>query len=170
MTVQTAGEQRYYDFIGERVRSLRTGMIVWISLLAVALIAGWNHLVIGTVLGIVGIILAVLNLRSQRELRRQLEIVGDKDSFFNQLIAPDTVEIVKFHLLITEDYILAVRPDVVLYRLCDMKKIEVGLGRDDEKALFLTDKEGIRHELIRTREKQDADFEQAYQVLKHKFG
>ena len=39
MAIQTAGEQKYYDFIEERAKSLRTGMIVWISLLAVALIA-----------------------------------------------------------------------------------------------------------------------------------
>ena len=42
MAIQTAGEQKYYDFIEERARSLRTGMIIWISLLAAALIAVFN--------------------------------------------------------------------------------------------------------------------------------
>ena len=42
MAIQTAGEQKYYDFIEERARSLRTGMIIWISLLAAALIAIFN--------------------------------------------------------------------------------------------------------------------------------
>ena len=33
MGIHTAGEQKYYGFIEERVKQLRTGMIVWGSLL-----------------------------------------------------------------------------------------------------------------------------------------
>lgn len=32
MRIQTAGEQKYYDFIQERAKRLQTGMIVWGSL------------------------------------------------------------------------------------------------------------------------------------------
>ena len=39
MEIQTAGQQKYYDFIEERAKSLRLGMIIWISLLAAALLA-----------------------------------------------------------------------------------------------------------------------------------
>ena len=58
MAIQTAGEQKYYDFIEERARSLRTGMIIWISLLAAALIAVFNSPVIGAVLAVAGVLLA----------------------------------------------------------------------------------------------------------------
>ena len=57
MAIQTAGEQKYYDFIEERAKSLRTGMIVWISLLAVAFIAAFNSPVIGAVLAAAGVII-----------------------------------------------------------------------------------------------------------------
>ena len=30
--IQTAGQQRYYDFIEDRAKKVRTGMIVWSSL------------------------------------------------------------------------------------------------------------------------------------------
>ena len=78
MAIQTAGEQKYYDFIEERAKSLRTGMIVWISLLAVALIATFNSPVIGAVLAAAGVVLAVLNVRSQRALRAKLSWIEDK--------------------------------------------------------------------------------------------
>ena len=57
MAIQTAGEQKYYDFIEERARSLRTGMIIWISLLAAALIAVFNSPVIGAALAAAGVLL-----------------------------------------------------------------------------------------------------------------
>lgn len=170
MTVQTAGEQKYYDFIGERVRSLRTGMIVWISLLAVALIAGFNNLVMGVILGVAGIFLAVLNIKSQRELGRKLVSVDDKEDFFNQLIAPDAVEMPDLHLLLARDYVLISQPDIAVYRLCDMEKTEVGLGHGGEKALFLTDRNDVRHEVVRTRKKRDAGFDKVYEILKEKCG
>ena len=109
MAIQTAGEQKYYDFIEERARKLRTGMIVWISLLAAALIASFNSLLIGGLLALAGIFLGVLNIRNQKALKDKLSVVEDRADFFNQLIAPETVEIPSFRLLVTRDYVLVFR-------------------------------------------------------------
>lgn len=168
MAIQTAGEQKYYDFIEERAKSLRTGMIVWISLLAVALIAALNSPVIGAVLAAAGVVLAVLNVRSQRSLRAKLSWIEDKAAFFNQLIAPDAVEVPAFRLLVAREYVLSFRADVLVYRLSDMAKVEVGLGKGEEKALFLTDKRGERHEIARDRGRETADFDRAYEVLRER--
>ena len=151
MAIQTAGEQKYYDFIEERARSLRTGMIIWISLLAAA-----------------GVLLAVLNVRNQRALRAKLSGIGDRADFFNQLIAPDTVEVPAFRLLVAREYVLSFRNDVFIYRLDDMDKVEVGLGRGGEKALFLTDRSGERHEIARSGGKDDPEFDKAYSAVRER--
>lgn len=168
MAIQTAGEQKYYDFIEERARSLRTGMIIWISLLAAALIAVFNSPVIGAVLAVAGVLLAVLNVRNQRALGAKLSGIEDKANFFNQLIAPDAVEIPAFRLLVTREFVLSFRSDVFIYRLSDMDKVEVGLGRGGEKALFLTDRSGERHEIARSAGKEDPDFDRAYEAVRER--
>lgn len=168
MAIQTAGEQKYYDFIEERARSLRTGMIIWISLLAAALIAVFNSPVIGAALAAAGVLLAVLNVRNQRALRAKLSGIGDRADFFNQLIAPDTVEVPAFRLLVAREYVLSFRNDVFIYRLDDMDKVEVGLGRGGEKALFLTDRSGERHEIARSGGKDAPEFDKAYSAVRER--
>lgn len=168
MAIQTAGEQKYYDFIEERARKLRTGMIVWISLLAAALIASFNSLLIGGLLALAGIFLGVLNIRNQKALKDKLAVVEDRADFFNQLIAPETVEIPSFRLLVTRDYVLVFRTDVYLYRFADMEKVEVGIGTAGEKALFLTDRRGVRCEIARTAGGPDAEFDRAYEAVRER--
>ena len=62
MNIQTAGQQKYYDFIQERAKRLKTGMIVWMSLLCLALISLSNNVVIAVIMALIGITLAVTNL------------------------------------------------------------------------------------------------------------
>lgn len=168
MSIQTAGEQKYYDFIEDKAKNLRTGAIVWVSLLAAALIAALSNLLLGGVLAATGIILAVMNIRSRKELSSKLDGIEDKAGFYNQLIAADTVEIPDYRLLITKDYVLSMKSQLSVFCLKEMAKVEVGIGRGGEKALFLTDKKGIRQELARTSQKEDEIFDRAYRGLQEK--
>ena len=88
MNIQTAGQQKYYDFIQERARRLKTGMIVWISLLAVALTCMFSNVKLAIVLALAGIFLAVMNIKSQKALKSKLDGVTDKEEFFHQLADP----------------------------------------------------------------------------------
>ena len=98
MEIRTAGQQKYYDFIEERAKSLRLGMIIWISLLAVALLAIFAGGILGYILAVLGIALGVLNIRSQKTLRSKLDWITDKEDFFNQLIEAETIEIPEYRL------------------------------------------------------------------------
>ena len=110
----------------------------------------------------------MLNVRNQRALRAKLSGIGDRADFFNQLIAPDTVEVPAFRLLVAREYVLSFRNDVFIYRLGDMDKVEVGLGRGGEKALFLTDRSGERHEIARSGGKDDPEFDRAYSAVRER--
>lgn len=147
MNIQTAGQQKYYDFIQGRAKKLQTGMIVWGSLLAVALIGMFSDVRVSIVLALVGIALAVTNMRSQKELKSKLDSIRDKEEFFHQLADSDLIEIPEYRLMIAKEYVLIEQSDIYIYQLADMEKVEVGLQGDVKKVLFLTDKNGIRHEI-----------------------
>ena len=168
MAIQTAGEQKYYDFIEERAKSLRTGMIVWISFLAAALIAVFNSPVVGFVLAAAGAVLAVRNVRQQKELNGKLNGIKDKADFFNQLIAPDTVEIPAYHLLITREYVLSFLSDIYICCFRDMEKVEEEAGQGRERKLFLVAKDGRRYKIAQSAQSDDRDFDKAYETLKKK--
>ena len=38
MAIETVGQQKYADLTAKRIKSLQTGMIIWISLFCLALI------------------------------------------------------------------------------------------------------------------------------------
>lgn len=172
MEIQTAGQQKYYDFIEERAKSLRLGMIIWISLLAAALLAILAGGVLGYVLAILGAALGVLNIRSQKALRSKLDGI-DKEAFFNQLTEKDTVEIPDYRLIITRDYVLLYRSEVLIYSLKEMSKVEVGIrqqGSYRQKTLFLTDRAGKRNEVaVCNHAEQERAFDMAYHTLHDKF-
>ena len=148
MSIQIAGEQKYYDFIEERVKKLRTGMIVWGSLLGVAFIGMFSDVRLALILASVGIALAILNLKSQQALKGKLEGIEDKEEFFRQLADTDLVEVKEARLMITKDYVLGMKEDVFVYSFSEMDKVEVGLQGKVGKTLFLTDRQGIRHEIM----------------------
>lgn len=172
MKIQTAGQQKYYDFIEERAKSLRLGMIIWLSLLAVALLAILAGGKMGYVLAALGAALGVLNIRSQKALKGKLDILADRDDFFQQLTESDTVEIPEYRLIITRDYVLQYRNEVFVFRIKDMEKVEVGIrqqGKYQQKTLFLTDRAGKRNEMaVCSRKEQEKMFDLAYHTLHEK--
>lgn len=169
MEIQTAGQQKYYDFIEERAKSLRLGMIIWISLLAAALLAILAGGMLGYILAILGAALGVLNIRSQMALRSKLDRIPDKADFFRQLAEADTVEIPDYRLMITRDYVLQYRNEIWIYLLKEMDKVEVGIrqqGDYRQKTLFLTDSKGRRNEIaVCGRREQERAFDLAYHTL-----
>lgn len=168
--IQTAGQQRYYDFISDRAKKVRTGMIVWASLLCLALISLFNNIVIAIVLALVGIALAVSNMRSQKDLKGKLEVIPDKEEFFRQLASPDVLMAQEGHVLVAKDYVLTYKTDVFIYHIPDMEKIEVGLQGNAKKFLFLTDSQGKRHEIMccmKTAE-DSVEFDKIYAALKER--
>ncbi len=166
--IQTAGQQRYYDFIDDRAKKVRTGMIVWASLLCLALISLFHNIVIAVILALVGSALAVSNVRSQKELKGKLDFISDKEEFFRQLTASDVQTAQEGHVLVAKDYVLTYKTDVHIYCIPDMEKVEVGIQGNMKKYLFLTDSQGRRHEIMscaRTAE-DSAEFDQIYAALK----
>ena len=66
MAIETAGQQKYADLTAKRIKSLQTGMIVWISLLCLALICSFDNIMLAAIIGCVGIVLAVLNTKQEK--------------------------------------------------------------------------------------------------------
>lgn len=168
MKIQTAGEQKYYDFIQERMNRLSTARIVWISLLCVALICSFSNIKMAVILGAIGVLLAVTNTKSVKALENKTEELPDKAEFFHQMTAPDNLEIPEAHILITKDYVLVMKTDLMIYQLDKMDKIEVGMAKDVQKTLFLTDKAGVRNEIISTMkgDGMQEEFDKVYLRLK----
>ena len=166
MRIQTAGEQKYYDFIQERAKRLQTGMIVWGSLLAVAFICLFSNIVITVILAVGGAFLAMTNMKGK------LDQIEDKEAFFRQLIAPDVAEFPDCHVIIARDYILVFKDDIFIYAFADMEKVEVGIQGEVKKVLFLTDWQGKRHEIISTAkgDGMQGEFDRIYKMLKERLG
>lgn len=165
MKVQTAGEQKYQDLIGEKLKSRRTGMIVSISLIALALICGFSNILISAVLGVMGIVMAAINWKLQREMDLELERLPDRTEFFNQLIAPDTLELPRYQLVATRDYVLRYGGSGLYIRsrrdLAD-KKIEQERGGF---VLILTDEKGGKCTAAWAREPKAPDFVKACEAF-----
>ena len=137
MRIQTAGEQKYYDFIQERAKRLQTGMIVWGSLLALAFICLFSNIVIAAILAVAGAFLAMTNIKARSGLKGKLDQIEDKEEFFRQLTAPDVAEFPDCHVIIARDYILVFKEDIFIYAFADMEKVEVGIQGEVKKVLFL---------------------------------
>lgn len=167
MSIQTAGEQKYYDFIEERTKKLRTGMIVWGSLLAVAFIGMFSDARLSLILAAVGLALAILNLKSQQALKGKLDAIEDKEEFFRQLTDTDLIELKDERLIILKDYVLCMKEDVFIYSFSEMEKVEVGLQGRVGKTLFLTDRQGTRHEIMSCvkDDGKQKEFDRVYDVL-----
>lgn len=164
MTIETAGQQKYADLTAKRIKSLQTGMIVWISLFCVALICSFNNLMLAAILGIVALIDAVLNTRARKEFNSKLNGIKDKEEFFRQLAAPDTLELKEEQILVTRDYVVAADNDVRIFDLNKMAKVEVGKQGDIKKTLFLTEPSGKRHAIMSVTkgDGKQKEFDQVY--------
>lgn len=167
MAIETAGQQKYADLAAKRIKSLQTGMIVWISLLCVALICSFNNIKLAAILGVIAIAYAVLNMKGRKEFKNKLNRIKDKEEFFRQLAAPDALELKDEQLIMAKDYVVVVDADVHVYDLNQMAKVEVGKQGDIKKTLFLTEPDGTRHAVISTTkgDGRHKEFDQVYYRL-----
>lgn len=165
--IENAGQQKYAEFVSERAKKLQTGMIVWGSLLCLALICLFSNVVMAAVFAAMGIFLAVTNLKAQKKFKEKLSNVDNQEEFFRQIAAKDMIEFPDEHIMITRDYVLVFLTDIFIYQMNDMEKIEVGKQADIKKVLFLTDKNGKRHEIISCTkgDGRQEDFDKVYGVL-----
>lgn len=53
MAIETVGQQKYADLTAKRIKSLQTGMIIWISLFCLALICSFSNNLLAIIVGIV---------------------------------------------------------------------------------------------------------------------
>ena len=130
-------------------------MIVWISLLCLALICSFDNIMLAAIIGCVGIVLAVLNTKARKEFNRKLDRVKDKEEFYRQLA----------------DYVVTVDTDVEIYDLNQMEKLEVGKQGNIKKTLFLTEPDGKRHAILSTTkgDGRQRAFDQVYERLHKRF-
>lgn len=170
MKIQTAGQQKYYDFMKERATRLETGRIVWVSMLGVALISALSNIIMGVVLGAIGLFLAAANHHSRKTLMKCLDGVKDKEDFFWQLSAPELQEYPQVRVMISQDYVLTDQSVPEILRIEDMEKIEVGKQQDVKKVLFLTDPKGDRHEILSCVKGDGLQetFDEIYEILRGK--
>lgn len=147
--IQTAGEQKYYDFVQKEAERLRLGMIIWVSMLAAALISVFENVKIAVLLALIGIVLAGVNIRKQQKHNKILERVKDKKEFYLQLTADDMKEWKELGLIICKDYVLCKTTDIHVCCLSNMVEVEVEADKSaGKKMLFLIDTEGERNEIV----------------------
>ena len=157
MAIKTAGQQKYADLTAKRIKSLQTGMIIWISLFCLLAI----------IVGIVAVVYAVVNTKGRKAFNSKLDKIEDKNEFYRQIVAPDVLELKEEQLLVAKDYVIVVDADVWIYDLHHMEKVEVGKQGNVKKTLFLTEPNGKRHAILSTTKgdgRQEA-FDQVYYRL-----
>lgn len=147
MAIETAGQQKYADLTAKRIKSLQTGMIVWISLLCLALISSFSNIILAAIIGIVAVIYAIVNTKDRKAFNSKLDHIRDKDEFYRELTAPDAIELKKEQVLIARDYVVAVDKDVQIYDLAHIKKAEIR-QQSGKKTLILTDDKGRHHTIV----------------------
>ncbi len=150
MAIETAGQQKYADLTAKRVKSLQTGMIIWISLFCLALICSFSNNLLAIIVGIVAVVYAVVNTKGRKAFNSKLDKIKDKDEFYRQIAAPDVLELKEEQVLIAKDYVVTIDTDVEIYDLNQMEKLEVGKQGTIKKTLFLTEPGGKRHAILST--------------------
>ena len=123
MAIETAGQQKYADLTAKRIKSLQTGMIIWISLFCLALICSFSNNLLANIVGIVAVVYAVVNTKGRKAFNSKLDKIEDKNEFYRQIVAPDVLELKEEQLLVAKDYVIVVDADVWIYDLHHMEKV-----------------------------------------------
>ena len=150
MAIETAGQQKYADLTAKRIKSLQTGMIIWISLFCLALICSFSNNLLAIIVVIVAVVYSVVNTKGRKAFNSKLDKIEDKNEFYRQIVAPDVLELKEEQLLVAKDYVIVVDADVWIYDLHHMEKVEVGKQGNVKKTLFLTEPNGKRHAILST--------------------
>ena len=164
MAIETAGEQKYYDFIEERVKKNRIMDIASISIVSAGFIAFTSKedagIFIGLFLIVLGIALLIKNAGAKNDLNKKLDIVDDKRKFFRQLVDKETVEFKDLRLIITNEYVLKYSDDLYIYKLADMKTVELKNNR-----LYIVGYDKEHYEVAVNEKGKENSFDTASQLL-----
>lgn len=164
MAIESAGEQRYYDFIAPRMKKHRLIDISSLSIICAGFICltakAEEGIFIGLFLIVLGISMAVKNMGSKQELNKKLDIVDDKKKFFKQLVDKETVEFKELQLIITNDYVLKYSDDLYIYKLADMKTVEIENNR-----LYIVGYDKEHYEIAVNEKGKENSFDTASQLL-----
>lgn len=162
MAIETAGQQKYADLTAKRIKSLQTGMIIWISLFCLALICSFSNNLLAIIVGIVAVVYAVVNTKGRKAFNSKLDKIEDKNEFYRQIVAPEVLELKEEQLLVAKDYVIVVDADVWIYDLHHMEK-----QGNVKKTLFLTEPNGKRHAILSTTkgDRRQEAFDQVYYRL-----
>ena len=164
MAIETAGEQRYYDFIADRMKKHRVTDISSLSIVFAGFIAFSSEAEAGIFVGLFLVVLACVltakNTGSKNALNKKLDIVEDKKKFFNQLVEKSTVEFKDLRLIITNDYVLRYSDDLYIYKLSDMKTVEI---KNDK--LYIVGYDKKKYEIAVNEKGKENSFDTACQLL-----
>lgn len=164
MVIETAGEQRYYDFIAARMKKHRLVDIGSLSIVFAGCISLTSKveegIFIGLFLIVLGISLLIKNVGAKQQLNKKLDIVDDKKRFFKQLVDKETVEFKDLQLIITNDYVLKNSDDFYIYKLADMKTVEIINDR-----LYIVGYDKEHYEIAVNEKGKENSFDTASQLL-----
>lgn len=164
MAIESAGEQRYYDFIAARMKKHRLTDISSLSIICAGFICFTSKaeevIFIGLFLIVLGVSIAIKNAGSKQELNRKLDIVDDKKKFFKQLVDKETVEFKDLGLIITNDYVLKFTDNLYIYKLADMKTVEINNNK-----LFIVGYDKEKYEIAVNEKGKENSFDTASQLL-----
>ncbi len=164
MAIESAGEQRYYDFIADKTKKNRLLDISCLSLISAGFIAFTSKaeecIFIGLILVIIGVVIAVKSTMLRNELHRKLEVIEDKKKFFHQLVSKDTVEFKDLRLLVTNDYLLKNSDELYIYKIADLKNVEIRNNK-----LLIVDCDNKRHEIALNEKGKEDSFDTVCQLL-----
>lgn len=156
--------KRKYD------RQYKLNLLIGTTLLVVGVITITNKVFIAVCLILMGILLAVMakknNIRNNAETNKITSIEE-----FNKSMKKSLLDMPEFSLYISDKYVVSELRGLKVFVLKEMKKFEVGIAGDKKKSLFLTDKNGIRHEIAFTvkGDKRQKSFDQSYFKIKDIF-
>ncbi|MEG0962939.1 MAG: hypothetical protein RR139_02850 [Lachnospiraceae bacterium] len=166
------GKQRYEEFIKEHQSTLRMGTLIWTCLGVIGIFLIMKP--IGIIVEIAAVMLGILNVKSWIKLNRTLDMVPDKQKFYQQMEKPKAT-FLKFKIIVLEDYVLTNDSNVELFPLKTIEKIDVGVqktGYKPKKCLFLTTTDGLQHKIALVYENQTVaaleEFDEIYQILNKK--
>lgn len=161
----------FEDIIAEIQNRTRTSSVILVSMLIAGIILLSSGHMVAWLFICMGTVLACSLLSKKTKLNKELSIITDMDAFCSEFDSAGCIHFDLLGLTLMKEYAVMELPYLQILALRDMEKFEVGLQGDIRKALFLTDRNGVRHKIAET-QKGDAlqeEFDGAYEAVREYF-
>lgn len=158
-----------FDIFEKDQNTGRLKYTVSVAMLAVGAIMVYEKLYLGLVFAFVGLGLLFATWSRRNDRSREIAKINNMAEFEKEF--ENSRKYPGMGVAVTENYAVVVKPALKIYRFGDMAKFEVGIAKDKEKTLFLTDGDGKRHPIARTfkGDGNQADFDEVYYYVSSKF-